>query len=125
MTAGLAQYFSGGRQSQCRADGDCRALPLGCSNVLPADVDAGRDFFTESSPAAVRGMLASWPVDECRAWCVRFPLGCRLGGSLLLLPLSAADAASAAATECPSTSGLPAPCSCLQLRTAVVSDAGS
>ena len=41
-----------------------------CSNVLPADVDAGRDFFTESSPAAVRGMLASWPVDDCRAWCV-------------------------------------------------------
>lgn len=39
-----------------------------CSNVLPEDVDAGRDFFTESSPGAVRGMLASWPVDDCRAW---------------------------------------------------------
>ncbi len=39
-----------------------------CSNVLPQNVDAGRDFFTESSAGALRGMLASWPVDDCKAW---------------------------------------------------------
>ena len=40
-----------------------------CSNVLPMDVDPGRDFFTEGSPAALRGVLASWSLPDCREWC--------------------------------------------------------
>lgn len=42
-----------------------------CSNVLPMDLDASRDFFTEGSPAALRGVLASWSLPECRQWCAR------------------------------------------------------
>jgi len=52
------------------------------SNVLPMDVDAGRDFFTEGSPAALRGVLASWSQPECRAWCAW--LCCRHNRTLLM-----------------------------------------
>ena len=32
------------------------------------EVDVARDFFTESSPAALRGVFASWSLPECKDW---------------------------------------------------------
>lgn len=74
--AGLAAAFFAAQQGaqvtvlERQAEAGRKILISGGTrcNVLPADVDAGRDFFTESSPGAVRGMLASWPVDDCRTW---------------------------------------------------------
>ena len=43
-----------------------------CSNVLPMEVDIQRDFFTESSPSALRAIFSSWNLDGCKQWCA-FP----------------------------------------------------
>ena len=42
------------------------------SNVLPMEVDVQRDFFTESSPSALRAIFSSWTLDGCKQWCA-FP----------------------------------------------------
>lgn len=39
-------------------------------NVLPLAADLARDFFTESSPSALRAVLASWDLEDCRRWWV-------------------------------------------------------
>lgn len=48
------------------------ASPCPCcpahSNVLPAEVDLQRDFFTGGSASAMRAVFASWALDECRSW---------------------------------------------------------
>ena len=40
-----------------------------CSNVLPMEVDIQRDFFTESSPSALRAVFSSWSLEGCKQWC--------------------------------------------------------
>ncbi|KAK9821753.1 hypothetical protein WJX81_003628 [Elliptochloris bilobata] len=37
-------------------------------NVLPEEVDLQTDFVTESKPAALRAVFASWSLEECRHW---------------------------------------------------------
>ncbi|CAL8465205.1 g4740 [Coccomyxa elongata] len=37
-------------------------------NVLPMEVDVQRDFFTESSPSALRAVFASWSLEDCKHW---------------------------------------------------------
>ena len=32
-------------------------------------VDVSRDFFSEASPAALRGVFATWTLLECKDWC--------------------------------------------------------
>ena len=42
------------------------------ANVLPLSVEVEKDFFTSSSsPNALRRLLASWPLDDVRAWLSR------------------------------------------------------
>lgn len=45
-------------------------LPNTHSNVLPLAADPAADYFTESSPSALRALFASWTLEECRQWCV-------------------------------------------------------
>lgn len=33
------------------------------------EVDVQRDFFTESSPSALRAIFASWSLEDCKHWC--------------------------------------------------------
>ena len=49
--------------------GSCRAPLSTCSNVLPMEVDIQRDFFTESSPSALRAVFSSWSLEACKQWC--------------------------------------------------------
>ncbi len=56
------------------------ALPCLCSNVLPMEVDIQRDFFTESSPSALRAVFSSWSLEGCKQWCARHPICCRATG---------------------------------------------
>ncbi|CAK0786894.1 hypothetical protein CVIRNUC_010108 [Coccomyxa viridis] len=37
-------------------------------NVLPMEVDVQQDFFTESSPSALRAIFSSWTLDGCKQW---------------------------------------------------------
>ncbi|KAL4426515.1 hypothetical protein ABPG77_008373 [Micractinium sp. CCAP 211/92] len=37
-------------------------------NVLPAEVDLQRDFFTESSQSALRAIFSTWSLDDCQYW---------------------------------------------------------
>lgn len=64
---GLLQYPN----SQCRDKHTAEGLDMrACgSNVLPVDVDVQRDFFSESSPSALRALFASWSLPECKRWC--------------------------------------------------------
>jgi predicted flavoprotein YhiN len=39
-------------------------------NVLPLAVDPSIDFFTASSRGALRAVLASWALQDCKEWCV-------------------------------------------------------
>ena len=44
--------------------------PHSPSNVLPVEVDLASDYFSESSASAVRAVFASWPLNNCKGWCV-------------------------------------------------------
>ena len=56
--------------------GNCKAsLPV-CSNVLPMEVDIQRDFFTESSPSALRAVFSSWSLEACKQWCASCAAEC-------------------------------------------------
>ncbi|KAL4458525.1 hypothetical protein ABPG75_013390 [Micractinium tetrahymenae] len=37
-------------------------------NVLPAEVDLQRDYFTESSQSALRAIFSTWSLDDCQYW---------------------------------------------------------
>ena len=37
-------------------------------NVLPQHVDVAADFFTESSPSALRSVFSRWSREECEQW---------------------------------------------------------
>jgi predicted flavoprotein YhiN len=37
-------------------------------NVMPAHADVMADFTTSSAAGALRALMASWSLDECREW---------------------------------------------------------
>ena len=37
------------------------------------ELDTQRDFFTESSPSALRAVFSSWSLEGCKQWCVSCP----------------------------------------------------
>ena len=66
-------YLSQAAQHELMTAMQAELRVLGCcacgSNVLPVDMDVQRDFFSESSPSALRAVFASWSLAECKRWC--------------------------------------------------------
>jgi hypothetical protein len=39
-----------------------------CSNVLPLEVDLGRDFTSSSPGSALRALFSTWSLEQCLSW---------------------------------------------------------